>query len=392
MSRALTVLALLAATFARSDDTPTPPLTPIDAPAIATRVVAALHPAEGEGAVLVSDPSYYPELTRAIELELDRAGVRPVITLNFPAPELVKKLYGDPARAKQLEEGWVRTLQPLFDQSALFFWLPARWVPPGHALEKLVGASRVRGIHFHWLLPLDGRTEDAIRIAGQTYERAILQTDYAALAAEQERLAAALKGRTLRVTTPTGTDLRMRLAPDAWFHKNDGDLSPAEAAAGRGARDREMEFPAGALRFIPEPASVQGQLVIPRLVDPRLMIAGGGVVENLVLEFTDGRAAVKGAAVNESGFRELFGRIGGDIDKVGEVVLGTSPLLGGKFPWGELPYFGYGAGHLRISLGDNWESGGPLRTPHGENLWLFLEGATLEADGTVLVSGGRLTR
>jgi hypothetical protein len=392
MTRALTLLALLAATAARSADAPPPALPPIDAPAVAKRVVAALHPAEGEAAILVSDPSYYPELTRAIELELDRAGVRPVFNLNFPAPEVVKPLFGDPARAKQLEESWVRALQPVFDKSALFFWLPARWIPPGRALEKLVDASRVRGVHFHWLLPLDGRTEDAVRIASRTYERAVLDTDYAALSAEQERLAAALRGHTLRVTTDAGTDLHMHVAPDAWFHRNDGDLAPGEAAQGRGARDREMEFPAGALRFIPDAASVQGQLVIPRLADPRLMVAGGGAVDNLVLEFKDGRAAIKSATTNEAGVRELFSGIGGDVDKVGEVVLGTSPLLGGTFPWGELPYFGYGSGHLRISLGDNWESGGPLRTPSGENIWLFLAGATLEADGTTLVRAGRLTR
>jgi hypothetical protein len=75
---------------------------------------------------------------------------------------------------------------------------------------------------------------------------------------------------------------------------------------------------------------------------------------------------------------------------VGELVLGTNPLLVERLPSGELPYFGYGSGYLRVSLGDNWESGGPLRTPTGENVWLFLEGATLEADGVVLVQDGRL--
>lgn len=391
--RASIVLAvLLSSPGARGADAPTPPLPPIDATAIAKRVVAALHPAAGEGAVLLSDPSYYPELTRAIELELDRAGVRPVLNLNFPAPELVKALYADPARAKEIEESWVRALQPVFDKSALFFWLPARWIPPGRALEKLVDASRVRGIHFHWMLPLEGRSADQIRVASHTYQRAILETDYAALSAEQERLATALRGRTVRVTTGAGTDLRMRVAQDAWVHRNDGDMGPERARSGRGARDREMEFPAGALRFIPDTSSVEGRLVIPRLLEPRLMVSGAGAVENLILAFKEGRASVESAAANESAFRDLLAKIGGEIDKVGEVVLGTNPLLGGTFDWGELPYFGYGAGYLRVSLGDNWESGGPLRTPNGDNMWLFLSGATIEADGTVLVREGRIVK
>ena len=67
-------------------------------------------------------------------------------------------------------------------------------------------------------------------------------------------------------------------------------------------------------------------------------------------------------------------------------------LLAERLPSGELPYFGYGAGYLRISLGDNWESGGPLRTRTGDNLWLFIEGATLEADGAALVRDGRIVR
>lgn len=391
MRCALTLLAvLLARAEARAAEAPA--LPPIDVPAIAARVVASLHPAPGEGAVLVGDPTYYPELTRAIELELDRAGVRPVINLSFPGPELVKAAYGDPARAKQLEDGWVRALQPVFDGSALFFWLPARWIPPGHTFERLVDASRVRGIHFHWILPVEGRNTDELRVMTNTYQRAVLETDYAALAAEQARLASALRGRTVRVTTDSGTDLRMRVASDAWFHANDGDLGALRARAGHGARDREMELPAGALRFIPDAASVEGRLVIKRLLDPRLLVAGGGAVDDLVLEFEGGRATVQSAGTNEPAFRDLFAKIGGDIDKVGEVVLGTSPLLGGTFDWGELPYFGYGAGHLRISLGDNWESGGPLRTPGGDNLWLFLRGATIEADRQPLVSGGRILK
>src|SRR5262245_7706599 len=162
MKRALALTAvLLACSDARGADTP--PLPPIDAPAIAKRVVASLHPAPGEGAVLVADPTYYPELARAMELELDRAGVRPVLNLGFPAADVVRSAYGDPARARQLEDAWVRALQPLFDGSALFFWLPARVLPPGHTFERLVDASRVRGVHFHWILPVEGRNAEELR-------------------------------------------------------------------------------------------------------------------------------------------------------------------------------------------------------------------------------------
>jgi hypothetical protein len=367
-----------------------PALPPIDAPAIARRVVGSLHPARGEAAVIVGDPSYYPDLTRAVELELERAGVHPVFTIALPSRDVVLPLFGDPAEAARREAEWVALLSPVFEKAALFFWMPARLIAPGRSLEKLVDGSRVRGIHFHWLLRPEDRSAEELASASRIYQRAILETDYAALSAEQDRLIAALRGRSLRIRTPAGTDLRVRVPADAWFHKNDGDLPAERARKGRGARDREMELPAGALRVIPDASATEGVLVVPRLADPRLKLPAGSTVEQLRLEFQGGRAGVKAAASNEAAARELLAAIGGDIDKVGELVLGTNPLLVERLPSGELPYFGYGSGYLRVSLGDNWESGGPLRTPTGENVWLFLEGATLEADGVVLVQDGRL--
>jgi hypothetical protein len=387
---AVATAASLAAATARGADPA--PLPPIDAPAIAARVVGALHPARGEAAVLIGDPTYYPDLTRAVELELEKAGVHPVVTLSFPPREAVLPLFGNPAEAARREAAWVAMLSPVFQKAQLFFWLPARVIPPGNALEKLVDASGVRGIHFHWLLPVDGHSAEEIGIATSLYQRAVLETDSASLSAEQDRLIAALRGRTVRITTPAGTDLRLRVPADAWFHKNDGDLPPERARQGRGARDREMELPAGALRLIPDATATQGTLVVPRFADGRLRLPAGGAVDGLRLEFAGGRASVKGAASNEAAARELIARIGGDIDKVGELVLGTSPLLAGRLPSGDLPYFGYGAGYVRISLGDNWESGGALRTATGENLWLFLERATLEADGKALVRDGTIVR
>jgi hypothetical protein len=145
------------------------------------------------------------------------------------------------------------------------------------------------------------------------------------------------------------------------------------------------------LRFIPDAGATQGTLVVPRIAIPR---AGpeGGVVQGARFEFKAGRVAASSATANEAGLRRLLESIGGDIGKVGEVVLGTNPLLAGRLPSGDLPYYGYGAGYVRVSLGDNWESGGPLRTATGENLWLFLEGATLSTGSSALVRDGQLVR
>ena len=102
------------------------------------------------------------------------------------------------------------------------------------------------------------------------------------------------------------------------------------------------------------------------------------------MEFTNGRALRPEAEKNETALVTEWDRIGGDIDKVGEIVLGTNPLLVASLPSGGLPYYGYGAGYVRISLGDNWESGGANRSPSGRPLWLFLDNAAVEVRGEVL--------
>jgi hypothetical protein len=365
-----------------------PALPPIDSTAIARRVVGALRPRTGEAAVLVFDPAYYPELTRAFALELEKAGAHPVLALAESPPEVLGPLSAHPANARSREDALVATLEPVFRKASLFFWMPVRATFPGRPLERLVDGSSVRGVHFHWILPVEGKTPLELAAASRLYEKAILETDYAALSNDQDRLIAALRGKSLRLTTPEGTNLRLQVPEDAWFHKNDGELGPERARAARGARDREMEFPVGALRFIPDPGASEGTLVVPRM-----SVAGdGGEVLGARFEFKAGRVVAASAASNEPALRRLLERVGGDIDKVGEVVIGTNPLLVGRLPSGELPYFGYGAGYLRLSLGDNWESGGPLRTKSGDNLWLFLESATLSAGTTVLVRDGQLAR
>jgi hypothetical protein len=53
-----------------------------------------------------------------------------------------------------------------------------------------------------------------------------------------------------------------------------------------------------------------------------------------------------------------------------------------------IPYFGYGAGIIRLSLGDNQESGGAWRS--SDHQWLFLTDATVRAGARTVVDEGRL--
>src|SRR5258708_27610899 len=79
----------------------------------------------------------------------------------------------------------------------------------------------------------------------------------------------------------------------------------------------------------------------------------------------------------------------GAKDRPGEFVISTNPALSAVLPSGYMPYYGYGAGVVRLAIGDNWESGGPNRSSNGE-LLLFLPGATLTAGTKTLITAGAL--
>jgi hypothetical protein len=78
----------------------------------------------------------------------------------------------------------------------------------------------------------------------------------------------------------------------------------------------------------------------------------------------------------------------GDRDRFGEFNLGVNPKLAVLAELPAIPYYGYGAGVIRVSVGDNAESGGPYRS--GYHQWFFLTDATVRANGRPIVEAGRL--
>ena len=71
-----------------------------------------------------------------------------------------------------------------------------------------------------------------------------------------------------------------------------------------------------------------------------------------------------------------------------EFALGFNPLLAVpvRNPW--IPYYGYGAGIVRLSLGDNSELGG--RVSGNYVRWNFFTDATVTVGSKVWVRGGQL--
>ncbi|HJU42392.1 MAG TPA: aminopeptidase [Vicinamibacterales bacterium] len=338
------------------------PVLPYDA--MAQRIVAALQVAPGERVLLRVDPN-------------NMAGLAPLVQ---------KALQARGAVVETLPYGPVPDFEARLARTDIYVWLPApaTATPPDQArmLQRWIDNGEGRELHFHWI---DG-TRDVDGLPAQhtpAYDRVYvdaLDVDYSRLASEMDRAIQRLRAGEIRVTTPSGTDIRFRVG-DRPFNKQDGDASKAHARTGRIRIDRHTELPAGILRVAPLEDSVNGVLVLP---SARF---GNAEATDVRLEFQKG---VVSSARARSGNEALQAFLKSDpaASRFREFCLGFNPRL--VVPPGEtaLPYYGYGSGVVRMSLGDNSELGGSVR---GNVVrWLFFPGATVSVGGDFIVRDGKL--
>ena len=332
--------------------------------AMAARIAAALQVTSGERVLLRVDPNNMAALAPLVQKALQARGAVVDILPYGPAPDFEARLA----------------------RTDVYVWLPApaTATPSDQALmlQRWIDNGDGRELHFHWI---DG-TRDVDGLPAQhtpAYDRVYveaLDVDYARLASRMEQAIQRLRKGEVRVTTPSGTDIRFRVG-DRPFNKQDGDASKAHARTGRIRIDRHTELPAGILRVAPIEESVNGVLVLPsarfgavRATDVRLEFQKGVVTS---ARARSGQAAVQGFLKSDpaaSRFREF--------------CLGFNPRL--VIPAGEtaLAYYGYGSGVVRMSLGDNTELGGAVR---GKVVrWLFFPDATVTVGSEIIVRDGKL--
>jgi len=165
--------------------------------------------------------------------------------------------------------------------------------------------------------------------------------------------------------------------------RQDGDASQARAREGRTLIDREVELPAGAIRVAPIEESVKGKIAFPD------GMWGGVLVRGLVMTIERGRVTGLTATSGRDAVEQELTAAGTAGRSFREFALGFNPLL--AIPaTGErwIPYYGYGAGVVRLSLGDNTELGGKVKG--GYVRWNFFTDATVEVGGRVWVEEGRM--
>jgi len=254
------------------------------------------------------------------------------------------------------------------------------------AMQDVLRSGKGRTIHFHWegAYALDGSVLPVTPERGGVYERVLRDTDYRALAAMQAEFERAIRAAPVRVTTPAGTDLTFQVR-DRPVTKQDGDASAARARLGRNLIDREIELPAGAIRVAPIEETVNGQIAFPP------GIWAGERVEGFVMRFSNGHVTGWEAGTGSDAVGRELTQGGDGARSFREFALGFNPLL--AIPTsgeGWIPYYGYGAGVVRLSLGDNSELGG--RVTGGYVRWNFFTDATVMVASDTWVSGGKLVK
>jgi leucyl aminopeptidase (aminopeptidase T) len=340
----------------------------------------ALRVEPGERVLIHADPTYFPTLLEQVRIEIHRARAVELAAVMLSPPGLAeaRRRLGrrEDATLREMED---RAMAEVFALADVFIWLPTRWAYNPGQTEEILAAWPGRAVHFHWIMEC---ADPALFRRLSDLYAAALDVDGAALTARQERLIEALRDAAVEVTDPRGTRLRFRL-PGAHFHVGNGDASRAFVHAyARSARDREVELPAGAVRTV-DVAGVEGVLVTP----PETF--GGRPVGSLRVEFREDRIVSIRSERHARWVTAAWETESGDRDRFGELNVGVNPLLRPRPDLPDVvPYYGYGAGVVRVSLGDNSESGGGWRSTYHQ--WLFLTDATVRADGRTLVEGGEL--
>ncbi|HVS12602.1 MAG TPA: aminopeptidase [Thermoanaerobaculia bacterium] len=384
---ALVLLSLPLFAAATASLAQAPPQLDMRWPEMARKVVERLALEPGERVLAVSAPGVFEELVPHLRYEVMRAGgvdLGVVPVLSEPAPEAWSASVLATGAAAALE-----AYRDLFDEVDAAIMMPG--ASPQHpayaALQDRLRVGRGRTVHFHWTQT----TESALALPGQplpppheidrVYLRALLETDYDELARVQRSLASALRAGELRVTSPLGTDLRLRVG-DRPVNLQDGDASAARADRGVILIDREIELPAGAIRVAPLEETVEGVVAFP----PSQW--DGRAVEGLVLRFERGRVVEVSAARGRDAALAEMEKAGPAGRAFREIAIGLNPLLAvpERFPW--IPYYGYGAGVVRLSLGDNSELGGAVGG--GYVRWSFFTDTTVTVGGEVWIAEGRL--
>lgn len=353
--------------------------------ALADQLIKQADLQPGERVLLIAQPGTFDPLIPLLKARLMAAqaeflGAISIDSVSQPADWQTEFTKG--AVGKNQAE-----LTTYFDEVDLGIMLPG--AAPDHtpyaALQDLLRKGKGRTIHFHWsgAYDLSGAPLGITDSISSYYQRVLFQTDYPLLTRIQSEFEVAARKDTIHVTTPEGTDIHFFIG-DRPVTKQDGDASSAHTAMARNLIDREIELPAGAIRVAPIEESVFGEIAFPNAT------WNGHIVEGLVITFDAGKIINMTATKGLDAVQAELKNAGEAGNYFREFAMGFNPLLAipDQDPW--IPYYGYGAGIVRLSLGDNSELGG--KVTGGYVRWNFFTNATVMVGQDTWVENGKLIK
>jgi hypothetical protein len=377
------------------------PVQSIDWAAMARKLVREVLRIEPHERVVLSADAYCGgAMLDEVRAELQRARAIELATILHWTPTLASLRAPDGCKA-DVEDARREddAMYALFNLADVFIWLQSDYRRPyrTHATgqsEWILETWKGRSIHFHWFPdPANPDPESDINKAiDRVYQSAVLDLDYAALRRAMRAIRDRMSESIVSITNPAGTDIRFKTT--ARFCLNDGDASRAKASAAMSARDREEEIPCGSFRTIPDIDSVEGVIAFKKSFG--FPAAGYGLDVNkwfdqgLRIFFDKGHVVRVETDGDQAKLDEEWNAQTGDKDRLGEFVLGCNPLLkpvpGSSFQ----PYYGFGDGVIRLTIGENVESGGANRS--SLHRWLMLIDGTVKVGNETIVKDGKLTK
>jgi len=360
-------------------------LSSLDWPRIAHVIVHRMALETGEKVLVVAHPDKFQDLVSPIRYEVMKAGGIDLGVMNaLPASD--ERESDALQRSSTLSWGAYKAMLLKVDVAIM---LPGTNTTPAYAaMQDLLKTGKGRTVHLHWqedrsVSALAGQSLPVRHDIDQVYQKALLQTDYDALKQILQRFEHAMRDREVHVVTPLGTDLRFRIG-DRPVNRQDGDASAARTNRGIILIDREIELPAGVIRVAPLEETVHGTIAFPTSQWNNHPVIG------LKLDFIEGRVVDVNAETGRQHVDAEMTQAGEVGHRFREFALGFNPQLAvpKENPW--IPYYGYGAGVVRLSLGDNSELGGTVRAEQVYIRWNFFTDATVTVGDQVWVRDGKL--
>lgn len=352
--------------------------------AIASKLMERSGLVKGEKVLLMAQPGSFDPLVPLLAEKINNTGAIYLGTISvnsFSNPAAWKTDFVNQAKGKSKKE-----LVNHLMQVDLGIMLPG--ANPVHfeyaAMQDVLKRNKGRTIHFHWsgAYDLSGEPLEIDSTINEYYQKVFLNTDYLKLGRLQRRFEDAIRNEWVTVTTPIGTNIKFKIG-NRPVTKQDGDASSKREQL-LNLIDREIELPAGAIRVAPEEDTVEGAIAFPN------SIWNGQKVEGLLLTFSSGKVVNINASLGLEAVKKELDAAGDAGYSFREFALGFNPLLviPKDNPW--IPYYGYGAGVVRLSLGDNSELGGNVEG--GYVRWNFFTDATVLVGREIWVKKGKILK